>query len=41
LILGALNPRETVTTTVAAIEDAPTVLREHYLAGAVKTILTA
>ncbi len=36
---GSLRP-ETVTTTVAAIEDAPTVLREHYLAGAVKTILT-
>jgi alcohol dehydrogenase len=37
---GGLRP-ETVTTTVAAIEDAPTALREHYLAGAVKTILTA
>jgi hypothetical protein len=32
---------ERVTTTVASIEDAPTVLREHYLAGAVKLILTA
>jgi alcohol dehydrogenase len=37
---GGLRP-ETVTTTVAPIEDAPTALREHYLAGAVKTILTA
>jgi alcohol dehydrogenase len=37
---GGLRP-ETVTTTVASIEDAPTALREHYLAGAVKTILTA
>jgi alcohol dehydrogenase len=37
---GGLRP-ETVTTTVASIEDAPTVLREHYLAGAVKTVLTA
>jgi alcohol dehydrogenase len=37
---GSLRP-ETVTTTVASIEDAPTALREHYLVGAVKTILTA
>jgi alcohol dehydrogenase len=37
---GGLRP-ETVTTTMAAIENAPTILREHYLAGAVKTILTA
>jgi alcohol dehydrogenase len=37
---GGLRP-ETVTTAVASIEDAPTALREHYLAGAVKTILTA
>lgn len=37
---GSLRP-ETVTTTVASIEDAPAALREHYLAGAVKTILTA
>ena len=38
---GALNP-EVVTTTVAPIEDAPSVLREHFLAGrSVKTVLTA
>ena len=37
---GGLCP-ETVTTTMASIEDAPTALREHYLAGAVKTVLTA
>jgi alcohol dehydrogenase len=37
---GGLRP-EMVTTTVASIEDAPTALRDHYLAGAVKTILTA
>jgi threonine dehydrogenase-like Zn-dependent dehydrogenase len=37
---GGLRP-ETVTTTVAAIEDAPIALREHYFAGAIKTILTA
>jgi threonine dehydrogenase-like Zn-dependent dehydrogenase len=30
---GGLHP-QTVTTTVASIEDAPTALREHYLAGA-------
>jgi alcohol dehydrogenase len=36
---GGLRPGM-VTTTVASIEDAPTALREHYLAGAVKTILT-
>jgi threonine dehydrogenase-like Zn-dependent dehydrogenase len=37
---GSLCP-ETVTTTMASIEDAPTALRGHYLAGAVKTVLTA
>jgi alcohol dehydrogenase len=37
---GALHP-EAVTTTVAPIDDAPAALREHYVAGGVKTILTA
>jgi len=38
---GALRP-ETVTTTVAPLEDAPAVLREHFLGGdSVKTVLTA
>jgi alcohol dehydrogenase len=37
---GALRPEE-VTTTVAPIDEAPAALREHYVAGGVKTILTA
>ena len=37
---GRLHP-EQVTSTLAPIDEAPRVLREHYLAGAVKTILTA
>jgi alcohol dehydrogenase len=37
---GRLHPEE-VTTTVASIDDAPAALREHYTAGAVKTIVTA
>ncbi len=38
---GDLRP-ETVTTTVAALDDAPAVLREHFLGGeSVKTVLTA
>jgi alcohol dehydrogenase len=38
---GALCP-ETVTTTVAPLEEAPAVLREHFLGGdSVKTVLTA
>jgi alcohol dehydrogenase len=37
---GRLRP-ETVTTTVASIDDAPAVLREHFLGGGVKTVLTA
>ena len=38
---GALRP-ETVTTTIAPLEDAPAVLREHFLGGdSVKTVLTA
>ncbi|HWY89617.1 MAG TPA: alcohol dehydrogenase catalytic domain-containing protein [Solirubrobacteraceae bacterium] len=38
---GHLHP-EQVTTTVASLEDAPRVLREHFLAGeSVKTVLTA
>ncbi len=37
---GALHP-ETVTTTVASLDDAPAVLREHFLGGdSVKTVLT-
>jgi alcohol dehydrogenase len=37
---GRLRP-ETVTTTVASIDEAPVVLREHFLGGGVKTVLTA
>jgi alcohol dehydrogenase len=37
---GRLHP-ESVTTTVASIDDAPVVLREHFLGGGVKTVLTA
>jgi alcohol dehydrogenase len=37
---GRLRP-EAVTTTLASIDEAPAVLREHYLAGAVKTVLEA
>ncbi|MFI5009592.1 MAG: hypothetical protein ACHQDY_04885, partial [Solirubrobacterales bacterium] len=37
---GRLRP-ETVTTTVAPLDEAPTVLREHFLGGGVKTVLTA
>jgi alcohol dehydrogenase len=37
---GRLHP-ETVTTTVASLEEAPQVLREHFLGGGVKTVLTA
>lgn len=37
---GRLHP-ETVTTTVAPLDDAPAVLREHFLGGGVKTVLTA
>jgi alcohol dehydrogenase len=37
---GVLHP-ETVTTTVAPFDEAPTVLREHFLGGeSVKTVLT-
>jgi alcohol dehydrogenase len=32
---------EAVTTTLAPIEDAPAALRDHYMGGGVKTILTA
>jgi alcohol dehydrogenase len=34
-------PAESVITTVASIDDAPAVLREHCLGGAVKTVLSA
>lgn len=37
---GRLRP-ETVTTCVAALDDAPAALREHFLGGGVKTVLTA
>jgi alcohol dehydrogenase len=37
---GRLHP-ETVTTTVASLDDAPTALREHFLGGGIKTVLTA
>jgi alcohol dehydrogenase len=38
---GDLHP-ERVTTTVAKLDDAPSVLREHFLAGdSIKTVLTA
>jgi alcohol dehydrogenase len=37
---GRLRP-ELVTTNVASLEDAPTALREHFLGGGVKTVLTA
>ncbi|HWY17453.1 MAG TPA: alcohol dehydrogenase catalytic domain-containing protein [Solirubrobacteraceae bacterium] len=38
---GDLHP-EQITTTVAALDDAPRVLREHFLSGdSVKTVLTA
>ena len=37
---GRLRP-EVVTTTVASLDEAPTVLREHFLGGGVKTVLTA
>jgi alcohol dehydrogenase len=38
---GELHP-ESVTTTVASLDDAPRVLREHFLGGeSVKTVLTA
>jgi alcohol dehydrogenase len=36
---GRLRP-ELVTTTVAPLDDAPRVLREHFLGGGVKTVLT-
>ena len=35
-----LHP-ETVTTCVAPLDDAPQALREHFLGGGVKTVLTA
>jgi alcohol dehydrogenase len=37
---GRLHP-ETVTTCVAPLEEAPQALREHFLGGGVKTVLTA
>ncbi len=36
---GRLRP-ETVTTTVGSLEDAPEALREHFLGGGVKAVLT-
>jgi alcohol dehydrogenase len=40
LIDGQLRP-EAVVTNVAPIDDAPNALREHFLGGGVKTVLTA
>jgi alcohol dehydrogenase len=40
IVAGRLRP-ETVTTCVAALEDAPEALREHFLGGGIKTVLTA
>lgn len=37
---GRLHP-EHVTSTVAPLEEAPSVLREHFLGGGIKTVLTA
>jgi threonine dehydrogenase-like Zn-dependent dehydrogenase len=37
---GALRP-EDVTTTVGPLDDAPRTLREHFLEGGVKAVLTA
>jgi alcohol dehydrogenase len=37
---GRFRP-ETVTTTVGSLEDAPRALREHFLGGGVKAVLTA
>jgi alcohol dehydrogenase len=36
---GRFQP-QTVTTTLASLEDAPAVLREHFLGGGIKTVLT-
>jgi alcohol dehydrogenase len=40
MLEGGLRP-ETVITNVASIDDAPNALREHFLGGGVKTVLTA
>jgi alcohol dehydrogenase len=40
MVQGGLHP-EMVTTAVASIDDAPGALREHFLGGGVKTVLTA
>jgi alcohol dehydrogenase len=37
---GGLHP-ERVTSTVAPLDEAPSVLREHFLGGGIKTVLTA
>jgi alcohol dehydrogenase len=37
---GRLRP-ETVTTCIAPIEDAPEALRDHFVRGGTKTIVTA
>jgi alcohol dehydrogenase len=36
---GRLHP-EIVTTTLASLDDAPAALREHFLGGGIKTVLT-
>jgi alcohol dehydrogenase len=40
IVAGRLRP-EAVTTCVAELDDAPAALREHFLGGGVKTVLTA
>ncbi len=40
MLHGGLHP-ELVTTTVAPLDEAPQVLREHFLGGGIKTVLTA
>jgi alcohol dehydrogenase len=40
MVQGALRP-EDVVTAVAPLDDAPAAIREHVLAGGVKTVLTA
>jgi alcohol dehydrogenase len=40
MVAGRLHP-ETVTTTVAPLDEAPSVLREHVFGGAIKTVLKA
>jgi alcohol dehydrogenase len=41
LMLDARLRPESVITNVASLDDAPTALREHFLGGGIKTVLTA